>query len=399
MKVVIKKEKASSILFEGRFLDTGVPLDLSFTEAFRLARIAQIESVTYDSVPYDPTLWQDKKFLNFYGDIDTQSGFGNCSYYLVKESTGKLEIAQIGKALGIRDPSITLAQIRKLNQAGAMVWHDQPRENWATSPFEKNIAIVPWETTQIPQSWVDRLNGFDALLVPCKQNIQCFKDSGVTIPIELIHWGVDPEIFHEIERPEREVFTFGHMGALSQRKGTDLLIEAFLEAFPTEQDVRLINKTSFNTYPFNVKDKRVKVLMTPFTHEELIAEFFKEIDCFVFPTRGEGFGMTPLEAMATGVPAIVTGWSGPLEYMTPETGWLIDYTMAPAKNFTDIVYKEPCGDWAEPSKEHLIKLMRYAYEHRDEVREKGKSAADHVRQNWLWKDKIKMFHSALDKYL
>lgn len=398
MKAVIKKDKASSIFFEGKFFDTGCELDLSFSEVYRLSRIAQMD-VKYESVPYDPSQWKDRKFINFYGDIDTQSGFGNCSFYLIKESSGILEVAQTGKTYGVKASSVLASQNRPLDQSAAMVWHDQPRENWLYTPFKKNIAIVPWETTRIPESWVGRLNNFDALLVPCQQNVECFRASGITIPIFLIRWGFDPSNIYPLERPERDIFTFGHMGALSARKGTDLLVEAFLEAFPTEKDVRLINKTSYNTYPYNVKDKRIKVMMTSFTHEELINEFFKEIDCFVFPTRGEGWGMTPMEAMATGVPAIVTGWSGPLEYMNKEDGWLIDYKMTPAKNFTDIVYHEDCGNWAEPSKEHLIELMRYAYTHRDEVKEKGKKAAERMMKDFTWDKSIKYFHEALNQCL
>lgn len=398
MKTLIPKDKVSSIFHEGKFYDTGKELDLSFSEAYRLTRVAKIETV-YDSVPYDPSLWKNERFINFYGDIDLQSGFGNCSYYLVKESSENLKIAISGKVYGVREQAIFSAQNRQLQQSGAMVWHDQPRENWLYSPFKKNIAIIPWETTTVPMSWIGKINSFDALFVPCKQNIEDFRNSGVTVPIELIHWGIDPAKFYPIQRPESKIFTFGTLGALSLRKGTDVLIQAFKEAFPTEKDVKLICKTSFNNYPFNVKDDRVEVQMTPVTNEELMTSFYKRVDCFVFPTRGEGFGLTPLEAMATGIPAIVTGWSGPKEYMTPEVGWTIDHTMVPATSFTDIVYREECGNWAEPSKEHLKQLMRYAYEHREEVKEKGAKAAEYVKKNWLWSDKVKMFQEALEKHL
>ena len=139
--------------------------------------------------------------------------------------------------------------------------------------------------------------------------------------------------------------------------------------------------------------------MTPVDNSELMSNFFKKVDCFVFPTRGEGFGLTPLEAMATGMPAIVTNWSGPCEYMNSDVGWLLDYTLVPAKDFTETVYKEECGNWAEPSFDQLVQIMRYAYEHRDEVKQKGKAAAKYVRENWTWKKKIPMFHEALEKHL
>lgn len=398
MKIKIVNSKASSILFDGKFYDTGVELELSFSEAFRLTRVADIE-VNYDSVNYDPALFKDGKFFNFFGDIDLTSGFGGCSYNLIKYSASKYDMALAGRTMNVKDQTIFSTMNRPLDQKGAMIWHDQPREKWLYSPFKKNICIVPFETTVIPKSWIGKINQFDALFTLCKQNVEAFKNSGVTVPIELIHWGVDQKVFHEIERPERDTFTFGTMGALSDRKGTDVLIEAFREEFQTEKDVRLICKTSYNFYPFNSTDKRIELQMGEVNHEELMDTFFKRIDCFAFPTRGEGFGLTPLEAMATGVPAIVTGWSGPCEYMTPEIGWQIDYTMTPAKVFTEQTYKEECGDWAEPSKEHLKKLMRYTYEHRDEVKQKGDFAAQYIRENWTWEKKIHMYHEALEKHL
>lgn len=394
----IIKERESSILFEGKFYDTGVPLDVSFSEAMRLMRYAKVKA-DWPLVPYNPASFKEDRFFNFMADVDMTSGFGGVSYSLVKESLDKYQISLAGRFLDVKDPALFAARNRELRQDAAMIWHDQPRENWNDSPFRKNIAIVPFETTIIPRSWIPRINQFDALLVPCEQNIEAFRNSGVKVPIELIHWGVDPKRFPSIERPIKDVFTFGHMGYLSVRKGTDILVEAFTEAFPTETDVQLICKTSTNNYPFMTNDKRIKVLIGAISAEEMQQEFTKEIDCFVFPTRGEGFGLTPLEMMATGVPAIVTGWSGPMEYMTPEVGWTIDYKMVPAEAFTRMTYQEECGEWAEPSKEHLIELLRHAYNNRDEVRAKGRAAAKYVQENWLWQDKITMFHDALEKHL
>jgi glycosyltransferase involved in cell wall biosynthesis len=398
MRIIIKREKASSILHNGKFYDTGKELDVSFSEAMRLAKVAKVD-MAFDSADYDPSLWKNEKFINFTGDIDDSSGFGGVSQNLIKFSYPEVKTAHVGKVFGVHDNTVLAARNRPLNQSGAMIWHDQPRESWLYSPFKRNVAIVPWETTVIPASWIGKINSFDALLVPCTQNIEAFRSSGVTVPIELIHWGIDETIFYPLERPERPVFTFGHFGALSIRKGTDILISAFLEAFPNEKDVRLLCKTSYNNYPFGVKDKRIVVKLGQWPREDVISMFYKETDCFVFPTRGEGFGLTPLEAMATGIPSIVTGWSGPDEYMNFNVGWIIDHTFSPAKNFSDVIYKEECGDWAEPSKEHLIELMRYAYNHRDEVKEKGKNAAEYVKNNWLWKQKIGMYVSALGKHL
>jgi len=399
MRAEIKRGRESSIYYEGRFYDTGVPLELSFSDAFRLSRVCNMEN-QYDNVPYDERLWADQKFYNFIGDVEQLSGFGGVSFNLIKYSSAEHKIALGGRTLGVRDQDILTARNREMRQDSAGIWHDQPREQWLYSPFRRNIAITPFETTVIPRSWIGKINQFDALFVPCVQNIEAFRASGVKIPIELIHWGVEPTVFAPVVRPERDFFVFGTMGALTERKGTDVLLAAFQEAFPRSvKDVRLICKTSNEFWQFPVNDDRVRIMQGKYSHKELMDEFFKEIDCFVFPTRGEGFGLTPLEAMATGVPSIVTGWSGPMEYMTPEVGWTLDYKMAPAQVFTDIVYKEDCGDWAEPSKDDLVAKMRYAYEHRAETKEKGAAAAKYVQENWTWQKKISLYHDALAKHL
>ena len=43
-------------------------------------------------------------------------------------------------------------------------------------------------------------------------------------------------------------------------------------------------------------------------------------------------GMPVTEAMAMGVPAIVTGWCGTADIVTPDVGWLVNYTLAPVRN-------------------------------------------------------------------
>lgn len=398
MKIKIKEQKASEIFFENQFYKVGEEINVEFSTAIRMGKNIPIEMYPEDKI-YDPKLFHNGKKFNFTSDIDLVSGWGNVSYSLLKGSKD-YDISLTGRVFDVKDRDIYKMSHTPISEQGAMIWHEQPKDTWENSPFAKNIAIIPFETTVIPRSWIKKINNFDALFVPCQQNKDAFESSGVKVPIEIIHWGFDPNLFYELERPERKIFTFGTMGALSHRKGTDVLIDAFREAFPPHlKDVRLICKTSYSHYPYMVKDPRIIVQMTPVHHQELMDNFFKEIDCYVSPTRGEGWGMTITEAMATGVPAIVTDWSGPKEFMSEDDGYLLDYTMEKAKNFTKTIYKEECGEWANPSKEHLKELMLHCYNNREEVKEKGKKAAKRMKDEFTWDNKVKMFHAALDKYL
>lgn len=397
MKIKITKQKAAAIFYNGKFYDIDVEIDASFDEAIRLSQTFNVES-DWQMVEYNPELFKNERFFNVYSPVDLSSGWGNVTKNLIKFST-EYKIALFGKLYNVSDKSVLASHIREIKQEATTIWHDQPKEEWLKSPFKKNLAIVPFETTRIPASWVERINHFDGLMVPCHQNAEAFKDSGVKVPIEVIHWGIDPELFYPLQRNESEVFTFGTMGALSMRKGTDVLVKAFQQAFPNEKDVKMICKTSGYAYHFMVKDPRIEVNMTPVSHNDLINDFFKKIDVFVFPTRGEGFGLPPLEAAASGVPVIVTNWSGPKDYFNDEMGWSLEYRMVPAEDFTKGVYKEDCGEWAEPSLKDLIYKMRHCYEHRDVVKHKGVTASEYVKNNWLWSKTIKEFHNSLNKFL
>jgi len=398
MKIIIDSNKYSDVLYNGSFYQTGRELDVSFSDYLRLSTKYPVkaEDIKY---PYNPDLWKLNKTFGFSAALDTVSGFGGVSVNLLKSSIKKGHDPRwVGNAVNVNES--LMLKSKDVPENCAMIWHEQPKESWEHSPFSKNIAVVPFETTRVPASWVPRLNKFDAVFVPCVQNVQMMKDSGVTVPIELIHWGVDETLFKPIERKDDGIFTFGTLGALSNRKGTDILVDAFLKAFPPKiKDVRLICKTSYTFYYWNRRDPRIEVQMTAVPHEEMMREFYSRVDAFVFPTRGEGFGLTPLEAMATGIPAIITGWSGLMEYYDPKANLLLDYKMVPATDFTTKVYKEDCGQWSEPNEEDLIEKMRWCYNNQDEVKKMGKYAAEYVKENWTWDKKIDMFTQALDKHL
>jgi glycosyltransferase involved in cell wall biosynthesis len=397
MKLTIPRGKAREVMFEGQFYPTGVELTLDYSTAMRMARELHATLPTTKN-KYDPSLWKKKRQATFVSNADTTSGWGNVTTHLLS-SLPDAQFAFLGRLGDVRDPSVLSASYRPIQVNTGAIWHEQPRIEWMTSTFKRNIAVVPFETTRIPQSWVPRINYFDALLVPCEQNVTMMRESGVTVPISVVHWGVDPKLFYPIKRNTRRPFTFGTMGMLSLRKGTDVLVDAFERAFPNGEDVRLICKTSGRYYPFMHPDKRIVPMVGPVSHAEMMDEFMAEIDCFVFPTRGEGFGLTPLEAMATGVPAIVTNWSGPVEYMNDNVGWRLDHTMDKAVDFTEKVYKEDCGEWAIPSVDHLVQLMREAYDNEELTKKKGAAAAEYVRTKWLWSKQIHLFEKALNKYL
>jgi glycosyltransferase involved in cell wall biosynthesis len=121
---------------------------------------------------------------------------------------------------------------------------------------------------------------------------------------------------------------------------------------------------------------------------------YRSADCFVLPTRGEGWGMPALEAMASGLPVISTGWGAQSEFLNEDVGYPIRLQgMSPA------VTRSPYyagTQWAEPDLDHLTELMRYVYENPEQAQATGHRAAQAVQEQWTWAHATEKIITRLD---
>jgi glycosyltransferase involved in cell wall biosynthesis len=84
-------------------------------------------------------------------------------------------------------------------------------------------------------------------------------------------------------------------------------------------------------------------------------------DIYVSLHRSEGLGLNLLEAMTLGRPVIATGWSGNMDFMTPEDSCLVSHELVPVRA-THYAYRTeaigPGQVWAEPSIAEAATWMR-----------------------------------------
>jgi len=240
------------------------------------------------------------------------------------------------------------------------------------------LIYTMFESDKIPEDWADYLHEADEVIVPSKFCQVAFAAEGVSTTV--VPLGYNSRTFRYFDRPKRDVFTFIHYDSFNLRKGFQEVFEAFTQEFGKDEPVRLILKTvQEHTGVPIVKGifTNIEVVRGEYTEHQLL-ELLARADCMVYPSRGEGFGITPLEAMATGLPAIVPNAHGISEYF--DKRYMLPVKVArkmPALN--NRFRGQNIGDMVVCDVKDLRKKMRYAFEHQDEMRKLGREASEYVK--------------------
>jgi glycosyltransferase involved in cell wall biosynthesis len=103
-----------------------------------------------------------------------------------------------------------------------------------------------------------------------------------------------------------------YVGSLEPRKNIGTLLEAYELLRETDPTLRtklvLIGGESplFAEVRLKVKHFKEDVIFKGFVNDVMLREYYRHARLFVYPSLYEGFGLPPLEAMASGVPVVTT---------------------------------------------------------------------------------------------
>jgi glycosyltransferase involved in cell wall biosynthesis len=265
------------------------------------------------------------------------------------------------------------------------------------------IGYTPWESTVLPEEWADIINKQDAFWTTSNFCAEVFKDQGVTLPIRVVHHGLDPEEWSPTPRRKTdEPFIFLHQGEPADRKGSQMVFDAFREVFGNnDKNIWLVFKSSSGWLECRWKDKEGHIL-GPVEHfpnvqtvkgvltQPQMQELYAKASVMVYPSHGEGFGLIPFQAAATGLPTIAPAWGGIADY--GEHIINLDYEVGPSNHGYHL------GDWAWPSFEDLCTTMESVYLDYDSWADWQYQEAFKIAEKFRWEDIFEPIVADLDAY-
>lgn len=238
--------------------------------------------------------------------------------------------------------------------------------------FNKNqyqIGYTPWESTSMKKEWVNKFNRCDEVWTTSDWCANVFQDNGVKKDIKVFPHGIE-----NIWKPNRRsIFEdrplkFLHVGEPAARKGGKNAVDAFIKYFVNDDRYSLTIKAHhYNTTRVYVNNNKlatpnyynnIKIITEELELSQLV-NLYQSHHVLIYPGWGEGFGLIPFQALATGMPTICTeGWAHYKNYLGP-LKLKSTLTEEPIPNTIKNIH---LGKMFKPNQEHLEEQMLFVAE-------------------------------------
>lgn len=229
---------------------------------------------------------------------------------------------------------------------------------------------------------------YDLLICNTHRHMQAMKNHPQKY---YIRWGTDTNVFQPRDE-KHDVITFFHSAGVAVRKGTDLLVDAYIHGklyekaklvIHTQKPIELCcqyKKEELGKYNIEVIEKTVPA-----------PGLYYLGDVYVYPTRLDGLGLTMYEALSCGLPMITTDF--------PPMNEVGDETIVRRVKVADFysrgdAYYYPMAICDETS---LIEAMTWYADHPNEVEKQKIMAREYTLKYYKISDRSKTISDAFVK--
>ena len=271
----------------------------------------------------------------------------------------------------------------------------------------KYYALTFFEVDKLKPNEKQMINNTDTIFVASEWAKNILLENGITTNIVVSPLGVDPQIFNESVKStvnkDQNKYIFLNIGKWEIRKGHDILVDIFNDAFSDNDNVELwmVNHNPFlnqqenliwsNLYKNSKLGSKIQIIPRIQNHSD-VAKVIAMSDCGIFPARAEGWNNEVPEFFALDKPVILTNYSAHTQYATKDNSYLLEIDgLTTAK---DDKFFDGFGNWANLSDkfyEQAVETMRFVYKHNIRNNPNGLLTA----KNLTWDNTAKIVHSTI----
>ncbi len=249
------------------------------------------------------------------------------------------------------------------------------------------IGIDVADSDHISNLAVSMTNYAHAMIVPSEFARRAYLRSGVTVPVHVVPHGLDDDWYH---RPRARPAVFTDIARLKERrgarialfflwhsdyrKGADLVLRWYAALRRERRDVILVAKVMDPNSPFARSVMRLGgIVVSGWLTEDQKMELYDLADIYPLFTRGGGFEMNGLEAIARNVPVIAAKGGSWEDYLP-------DWSLAPSRTCPYVLKDNPIHDGrgVEVVVEKAVDLAHKILDNLDDYRARLR---EHVERN------------------
>lgn len=382
--------------------------------------IKEAESIVYDEKPVE---------VHWYGDFLSYTGFARMNRSMVfglsdRMARVKIDMLPPNGSTVNESTKYHLDFLSKNN-----ISPTAPKVYGATVPLSfihggKKIFYTMIETSGgIHKQYMDKLMMANEVWVPTNYGKSILQSGGVKTPIKVMPLGVDvnrykPGIGKFDFGSDTNGFVFLSVFRWSYRKGFDILIQAFIEEFSSDDDVTLLMVSRWLDCNEKNGNEKIKkdfagirscmkksdeqmphiMLYNKPVHESHMPSIYNSADAFVLMSRGEGFGLPFLEAGSSGLPVIATKCSGHSDFINEDTALVVEpekYVevssrgeMAEMAKLCHFYEGQKFPFFGRKSINLLRQYMRWLYENKNGVDNKVQKFRRVINENYSWNSAV-----------
>ena len=296
------------------------------------------------------------------------------------------------------------AKMPNFNAPCVRIWHQFDMSQFIGSG--DRIGFPIFELDKFTEQELHHLSSLDKVFVCSEWAKNVIKENGIRVKTHVVPLGVDSDIFQSSTLQRKDTIFF-NCGKWEVRKGHDIIVEAFNEAFYQTDNVELWmmcdnpflseeeEQTWHNLYKKSRLGDKVRLIPRQQTQKD-VYNIMKQTDCGVFPSRAEGWNLELLEMMGCGKHVIATDYSAHTEFCNESNCHLVGIT--DVEEARDDKWFFGGGNWASIKEQqidqiisHMQKIHRLKQEEALRINHAGLETAE----RFSWGNTVKEIINAL----